>query len=125
MGASSAFGLEMGSYGRRTAFGVGLIHGIGAETGTQALLIATVGGAAGAALGVPMLIAFVAGLVLSNTLIVVLTATGFAAGRLRTPLYLAIGVLAGVFSVAVGLLFLFGNEGTLPDLLQLFGPAEA
>ena len=43
--------LEMSSYGPRTAFGVGMIHGIGAETGTQVLLIAAVGGAASAASG--------------------------------------------------------------------------
>ncbi len=58
--------LEMSSYGVRTAFGVGMIHGIGAETGTQVLLIAAVGGASGVGLGVPMLFAFVVGLLLSN-----------------------------------------------------------
>ena len=36
--------LEMSSYGAKTSFGVGVIHGIGAETGTQVLLIAAVGG---------------------------------------------------------------------------------
>ena len=116
--------VEMSSYGRGTAFGVGMIHGIGAETGSQALLIATVGGAAGAGLGVPMLLAFVVGLVVANTVVVVLTATGFVAGRLRTPLYLAIGLLAGVFSIVVGLLFLVGNEGALPDLGQLLGTTD-
>jgi hypothetical protein len=38
-----------------------MIHGIGAETGTQVLLIAAVGGAAAAGLGIPMLFAFVLG----------------------------------------------------------------
>ena len=52
--------LEMSSYGARTSFGVGMIHGVGAETGTQVLLIAAVGGASSAGLGVPMLFAFVA-----------------------------------------------------------------
>ena len=32
--------VEASSYGPRTAFGVGMIHGIGAETASQALLIA-------------------------------------------------------------------------------------
>ena len=113
--------MEMSSYGRRTAFGVGMIHGIGAETGSQALLIATVGGAAGAGLGAPMLLAFIAGLLISNTLVVVLSATGFVAGQVRTSIYLVIGLVAGVFSLAVGLFFLFGNEGVLPDLQGLFG----
>jgi high-affinity nickel permease len=113
--------LEMSSYGPRTAFGVGMIHGIGAETGSQALLIAAVGGASGAGLGIPMLLAFVIGLVASNTMIVVVSATGFVAGQVRRPLYLAIGVLAGVFSVAIGLTFLLGSASALPDLQQLLG----
>ena len=43
--------VEATSYGPRTAFGVGMIHGIGAETASQALLIAAVGGASGSGLG--------------------------------------------------------------------------
>ncbi len=115
--------LEMSSYGTRTAFGVGMIHGVGAETGSQALLIAAVGGAAGAGLGIPMLVMFVVGLIASNTLIVVVSSTGFVAGQYRRPLYLSIGVLAGVFSIAVGLTFLLGTESLLPDLQQLLGGA--
>ena len=117
--------LEMSSYGPRTAFGVGMIHGIGAETGSQALLIAAVGGAAGAGLGIPMLLAFVVGLVAANTAIVVVSATGFVAGQVRRPLYIAIGVLAGVFSIAVGLTFLLGSDGLLPDLQQLLAGLPA
>ena len=117
--------LEMSSYGPRTAFGVGMIHGIGAETGSQALLIAAVGGATGAGLGLPMLLAFVVGLVASNTMIVVVSATGFVAGQVRRPLYIAIGVLAGTFSVAIGLAFLLGSSNLLPDLQQLLGAAPA
>jgi high-affinity nickel permease len=113
--------LEMSSYGYRTAFGVGMIHGIGAETGSQALLIAAVGGAAGTGLGIPMLLAFVVGLIVSNTVIVVLSATGFVAGQVRRPIYIAIGVLAGVFSIVVGLAFLTGADSLLPDLQQLLG----
>jgi high-affinity nickel-transport protein len=111
--------IEMSSYGARTAFGVGMIHGIGAETATQALLIAGVGGAAGQGLAIPMLLAFVVGLVISNTLIVVLTATGFVASQLRQRVYVAVGVVAGVFSVVVGTLFILGWEGSLPDLEQM------
>jgi hypothetical protein len=108
--------LEMSSYGSRTAFVVGMIHGIGAETGTQVLLIAAVGGAAGLGLGVPMLIAFVLGLLISNTGIVLLTSTGFATSQLRTRLYLVAGVVAGVFSLLVGFAFVTGSEGVLPAL---------
>ena len=108
--------LEMSSYGPRTAFAVGMIHGIGAETGSQVLLIAAIGGAAGQGLGVPMMLAFIAGLLVSNTLVVVVSATGFIASQARQRIYIAIGVVAGTFSFAIGLLFLFQLEDRLPDL---------
>jgi high-affinity nickel-transport protein len=111
--------LEMSSYGSRTAFAVGMIHGIGAETGTQVLIIAAVGGAAGLGLGIPMMLAFVIGLLISNTAIVLLTSTGFATSQLRTRLYLVAGVVAGVFSLLVGFTFLTGTEGILPALERL------
>jgi high-affinity nickel-transport protein len=113
--------VEMSSYGPRTAFGVGMIHGIGAETGTQVLIIAAIGGAAGAGLGVPMMLAFIAGLLISNSAIVVLTSTGFVASQLRSRIYLVAGAIAGAFSLAVGILFLFELEGSLPSLESIFG----
>jgi hypothetical protein len=108
--------LEMSSYGPRTAFGVGMIHGIGAETGTQVLLIAAVGGAASAGLGVPMLIAFVVGLLISNLAIVVISSVGFVASQTRERVYVLVGAIAGVFSLAIGTVFLLGQDVVLPDL---------
>ena len=108
--------IEMTAYGPRTAFGVGMIHGIGAETGTQVLLIAAVGGAASQGLGLPMLFAFVVGLLISNSVIVFVTATGFIASRVRERLYIVVGVVAGTFSLVVGAVFLFGFDGALPAI---------
>jgi high-affinity nickel permease len=113
--------LEMSSYGPRTAFGVGMIHGIGAETATQVLLIAAIGGAASIGLGIPMMLAFIAGLVATNTLIVVITASGFGASQSRRPIYIAVGIVAGTFSLLVGGAFLLGVEEMLPNLEHLFG----
>jgi high-affinity nickel-transport protein len=113
--------LEASSYGPRTAFGVGMIHGIGAETASQALLIAAVGGAASAGLGVPMLFAFIIGLVISNTLIVILTATGFIASQWKTQIYLAVGILTGIFSLWIGFVFLFQADAMLPNLENVLG----
>jgi high-affinity nickel-transport protein len=112
--------VEASSYGPRTAFGVGMIHGIGAETASQAILIAAVGGAASAGLGVPMLFAFIIGLVISNTIIVVLTATGFVASQHKTRIYVAVGVLTGILSLWIGFVFLFQAEAALPDLDSVF-----
>ena len=108
--------LEMSSYGPRTAFGVGMIHGIGAETGTQVLLIAAIGGAASAGLGVPMLLAFVVGLLISNFVIVVISSVGFVASQTRERVYVTVGAIAGVFSLVIGSLFLIGQDVMLPDL---------
>jgi high-affinity nickel-transport protein len=114
--------MEMSSYGVKTAYGVGLIHGIGAETGTQVLLIAALGGAASAGLGFPMMIAFIVGLLISNSIVVVITATGFIASRLRERLYVVIGVIAGTFSLVIGAIFLLGLDSQLPSIeAWLFG----
>jgi hypothetical protein len=108
--------LEMSSYGARTSFGVGMIHGIGAETGSQVLLIAAVGGASSTGLGVPMLFAFVIGLLLSNFGIVVISSVSFVSSQARERLYVAVGAVAGLFSLVIGTIFLFGLNESLPDL---------
>jgi high-affinity nickel-transport protein len=114
--------MEMSSYGARTAFGVGMIHGIGAETGTQVLLIAAIGGASSQGLGIPMMVAFIVGLLISNSIVVAITATGFIASRFREKVYVVIGVLAGTFSLVIGAIFLFGLETRLPSIeAWLFG----
>jgi high-affinity nickel-transport protein len=108
--------LEMSSYGAGTAFGVGMIHGIGAETGSQVLLIAAVGGAASAGLGIPMLLAFVLGLLVSNFAIVVVSSVGFVASQTRERIYVVVGAVAGVFSLVLGTLFVLGQDAILPSL---------
>jgi high-affinity nickel-transport protein len=106
----------MSSYGPKTALAVGMIHGIGAETGTQVLLIAAIGGATSQGLGLPMMLAFIAGLLLANSIIVLITATGFIASRARERIYIVIGVVAGTFSLVIGLLFLFQLDNALPAI---------
>ena len=114
--------MEMSSYGVRTAFGVGMIHGVGAETGTQVLLIAAIGGASSRGLGFPMMVAFIVGLLISNSIVVAVTATGFIASRFRERIYVAIGVVAGTFSLVIGAIFLLGLEAKLPSIeAWLFG----
>jgi high-affinity nickel-transport protein len=111
--------LEMSSYGPRTAFTVGLIHGVGAETGTQVLFIGAIGGANAAGLGIPMMLAFIVGLLISNTIIVLISSSGFLASQRRRQIYIVVGAIAGVFSLVVGLAFLL--DIGLPDLEHLFG----
>jgi high-affinity nickel-transport protein len=111
--------LEMSSYGPRTAFGVGMIHGVGAETGTQVLLIAAVGGAASAGLGIPMLFAFVIGLLISNFAIVVMSSVGFVASQTRERIYVVVGLIAGLFSLVLGAIYVLGMDAVVPEMDSL------
>jgi high-affinity nickel-transport protein len=114
-------------YGPKTAYGIGLIHGVGAETGTQVLIIATAVGAGTQLMGIVALMFFVLGLVISNSFVTVATAAGFVSSQRRQYVYVLAGLLAAVFSLVVGMIFLFHSGGILPDLGQYFewigGPA--
>lgn len=105
-------------YGPKTAFGVGMIHGIGAETGSQALLIAGVAGVTGGT-GVVFLLAFVVGLLASNTLVAVISASGFIGAQRTRMLYMIVGAVAGTASLVIGLIFIGGLGTVLPDLQEL------
>jgi len=116
------------TYGARTSFGIGLIHGVGAETGTQALVIATAVGATSQLTGVLALMAFVAGLLLSNSFVTVASTYGFVSAQNRQWIYVAVGLIAAVFSLVVGVVFLGASTGILPDLDRFLrwigGPAD-
>ena len=112
-------------YGPGTAFGIGVLHGIGAETGSQALLLAGAVGATAQATGTALLLFFALGLLMSNSLIAAFSAFGFVSASTRRTIYVVVGVFAAVFSLIVGFLFLTGQESALPDfgvlLNRLFG----
>jgi len=105
-------------YGPKTAFGVGMIHGIGAETGSQALLLAGIAGVTGVT-GVIILLAFVVGLLIANTLVAVVSASGFIGAQRMKTIYVIVGAFAGTASLVIGLLFIGGLGTVLPDLQEL------
>jgi high-affinity nickel-transport protein len=107
-------------YGAATAYGVGLIHGVGAETGTQVLIIATAVGAGSKVAGVGALLAFVIGLLISNSIVTLMSTFGFFSARGKQWIYVSVGVLAAVFSLFVGVVFLLDAGGSLPDLGAYF-----
>ena len=45
-----------------------------------------------------------------------LSSVGFVSSQARERIYVAIGAVAGIFSLFVGTIFLFGLDGVLPDL---------
>ncbi|HEU0074690.1 MAG TPA: hypothetical protein VFS30_11855 [Dehalococcoidia bacterium] len=112
--------VEPQNYSSRTALGIGVIHGIGAETGTQALIIATAVGATSQGVAISALFVFVAGLLVSNTVITVTSTFGFVSTRRRQTIYVMAGLVAAVFSLVLGFVFLTASTGILPDLDPYF-----
>lgn len=98
--------LKEEKYGYKSAFGIGLIHGVGAETPTQIAALAalvSIGNGAKAAL---FLLFFVLGIFSSNLAVAILSSYGYFKARRRNKLYLAIGLLTALFSLTVGVIFL-------------------
>jgi ABC-type nickel/cobalt efflux system permease component RcnA len=104
------------NYGKRTAFLVGMIHGVGAETPTQLIIFLTVAGAGGHLAGEILLATFLIGLLSSNTLITMGTAFGFVRASKNWTLYVTVAVLTATFSLVIGTLFVFGRGTVLPAL---------
>jgi hypothetical protein len=102
------------TYGSRSAFGVGMIHGIGAETPTQVLIFLAAAGAGGKMLGLTLLGCFLVGLLASNTLIALAGTFGFLGATRNFRLYVGVSVMTATFSLAIGSLFLFGRGAMLP-----------
>lgn len=104
------------NYGFASSYLVGVIHGVGAETPTQVLLFVAAAGAAGRSLGVILVLTFVIGLLISNSIITILATFSFIGARKNTPLLLTVGSVTAIFSLIVGTLFLFGQGGVLPAI---------
>lgn len=104
-------------YGAMTCVGVGMLHGIGAETPTQVLLFLSAVGAGGRAAGAILLSTFLIGLFVSNSLIALASTFGFLRAGRNFLVYAAVALVTGTLSLALGLLLLFGRGSVLPPLL--------
>jgi cytochrome c biogenesis protein CcdA len=104
------------NYQRGTSFLVGMLHGIGAETPTQILIFTAAAGAGGKAAGIAVLVAFLVGLITSNSLITVGSTFGFLRASKNFAIYAAVAVITGVFSLVIGVLFVLGKDTLLPAL---------
>ncbi|HEX9313410.1 MAG TPA: hypothetical protein VGA30_11390 [Actinomycetota bacterium] len=94
------------NYGKATAFFVGMIHGIGAETPTQVLVFLAAAGAGGTGVGMIVLGTFVVGLLASNSLITLGSAFGFLRASRNFRIYVTVAILTAAFSLAIGTIFL-------------------
>jgi high-affinity nickel-transport protein len=101
---------------QRSCFGIGVIHGLGAETPSQLavfLLAANLGGPSKGFLGLGV---FLTGLLTMNTLMTASAAGIFRAGR-NWPMWLPfLTGLTAVYSFCIGLVLLFGFTHLLPAI---------
>ncbi|MCH8910521.1 MAG: hypothetical protein IH867_07255 [Chloroflexi bacterium] len=103
-------------YGSGASVSIGVIHGFGAETGSQALLLAAAAGATSALTGSILLIAFVVGLIVSNTLITIAATAGLIGTGRHHAIYTVLGIVVAVFSMVLGWMFVSGTARDLPAL---------
>jgi len=102
--------------GPRAAFAVGVLHGTGAETPTQVVLFASAGASGTPGAAAIILLAFVAGLILSDVGIAAAWLAGRLGARSVPKVQFLLGGLTGISSLAVGLLFIAGRASVLPAL---------
>jgi high-affinity nickel-transport protein len=104
-------------YSGSSAVGVGLLHGVGAETPTQVLLFAAAANASGRPTSIALLVCFVVGLLVSNSVVAAASTLGLR--RLLVHRYVGLGlaVVTATFSLVVGSLLLTGHAAALPPIL--------
>jgi high-affinity nickel-transport protein len=94
-----------------------MLHGIGAETPTQIVVLAAAAGAGGGVAGVLFLAVFLAGLFCSNTLVALGAVAGLFNRERAFPLYAGLSVVVAGFSLVIGVAILAGRGDGLPSLL--------
>jgi high-affinity nickel-transport protein len=104
------------TYGKLTAFTVGMIHGIGGETPTQILLFSTAAGVRNVGIGLVILAAFLVGLFASNSLITLGSAFGYLQATRNFKIYAGVAILTAGFSLVIGTIFLLGKFSLLPAM---------
>jgi len=104
------------SYDGRSAFTIGIIHGLGAETPSQLmifLLAANLGGLTKGFLGLGI---FIAGLLAMNTLMTAVAAGAFGLSARLPRFQNTLTALTAIYSLVVGAIFLLGSANALPAL---------
>lgn len=105
-------------YDRSSVLLVGVVHGLGAETPSQLLLFLLAANLGGTSRGLLGLLAFIAGLLVMNTLMTASASGIFASSVSKPRLQAIITSLTAAYSLAIGAVFLFGLSNRLPALVH-------
>ena len=101
------------TYSGPSAFGIGVLHGVGAETPTQVLVFAAAANASGRVDSVGILACFVVGLVVANTLVAAASVLGFRSVLGHRVVAMGLAAVTVAFSLVLGTLLLFGQGASL------------
>ncbi|HEX3435943.1 MAG TPA: hypothetical protein VHT24_04180 [Pseudacidobacterium sp.] len=104
------------NYSNGTVFGIGILHGLGAETPTQLMLFLLAASLGGTALGIVGLFAFGLGLVVMNAVMTVALSGIFGTGRLHPNFYRIVAAAGALYSLVIGFVFLLGASERLPSI---------
>jgi hypothetical protein len=102
------------TYGGGVAVGVGMIHGIGFETPTQALVFVTAAGAGSRVVALLVLACFLGGLLAANTVVAMASTFGLTGAGSRVRLSTVASLVAATASLALGLLYVLGVGDVMP-----------
>ena len=103
--------------GNGTAAGIGVLHGIGFESPTRIAIFVASTSVVGVTAGFGLLVAWVAGLIIANSILAVLAAYGLLGAERNFTIYATVAVLVGIISLIMGTLLLLGIDDVLPALL--------
>ena len=103
-------------YAGWSSFGVGLLHGVGAETPTQLLVFAAVASADGRPTSIGLLLCFIVGLLGSNAMVAAASVLGFRGVLRHRVLAAALAGVTALFSLVIGTTLVLGRTPALPGL---------
>jgi high-affinity nickel-transport protein len=104
------------NYSGGPVFGIGVLHGLGAETPSQLMLFLLAASLGGTGRGFLGLLAFAVGLILMNTAMTACLGGVFGGGTQRPRLYRVVAAGGAAYSFVIGAVFLLGGSGRLPVL---------
>jgi high-affinity nickel-transport protein len=104
-------------YGVPGALAIGALHGFGAETGTQAVVLMTASNAEGFGAAMIVIGTFVLGIFATTAGTAALASMGWTAAGGHERMGRVLTVAAAASSIVVGLAFLAGRSDLLPPLL--------
>lgn len=109
--------VDVARYTTGGAIAIGVLHGVGAETGTQAVVLVSATHVASTAAALAVLGAFAAGIVATTGLLAVGAAFGWTSVSRSSKPFFVLTVATAITSGIIGAIFLTGHAGALPPIL--------